>query len=216
MSTGNFLIPQLDNLQLLFDLANPNVVQGSTWKDQSGKGNDGVVSGTITYADGSAIFAGAQEVTIPNIQHPNGSTIFIQMKSTDQSVRRNPYNQAYGGYGTITLEVSNYVNSYFGDSGANATPYTGTSSTLPYSNNEFFNMTIARDTVSRARYKNGIFIEDQAHSYGVLTTDNNSIIIGNGYVGFFIGEIQTVALWDVRLTPEEIIKVNNNYKQKMI
>ena len=41
------------------------------------------------------------------------------------SGRRNPWDQAYGGYGTWTHEQGeSNINNYFGDAGSNTSPYT--------------------------------------------------------------------------------------------
>lgn len=213
MSTflGDLFMPQRDNLQLYVDFNNPNCVSGSTWRDLSGNGRNGVVTGSPTYASDSAIFTGSEYATFGNIKHPTESTIMMMLKIGTSALRLNPWNQAYGGHGTWTCEPAGTVSNYFGDSGSNSTPYISCSGGVydDFTDNVWALFAIARNTTHWQRFKNTGSTVDTSHTYGTLADDNNNIIIGDGYQDRFIGRIGFFALWDKKLTPSEVIAIHD-------
>ena len=167
----------------------------SYWYDISGNGNNALVSGTPTtqdtgtpvrnvYLDGSDYFTISANETTLNFK--NGQTVGILMYHTFTSGRKNPWDQAYGGYGTWTHEQGSSINYYSGTNGGNAQPYNSrNSSTTPRS--EWSYMVCSRDTTNVTWYKNGEQ-RSQSSSYGTLTNDTtNNIRIGTGYAGGWIG-----------------------------
>ena len=104
-------------------------------------------------------------------------TLIIWMWHTYTSGRKNPYDQAYGGYGTWTHENGANISSYVGDSGGNASPYIGGgSASTPTSTWQM--MATARNTVDRRWYRNGVLSSTTAHSYGTLSTTTANIRFG--------------------------------------
>lgn len=198
-------------LVLCLDAANPKSYTGSsTWYDLSGKGNHCVWNNTPTWSNGLYTFDGvANYGTITNnasLNFASNMTLMILMQSTATSGRRNPWDQAYGGYGTWTDEVGNSVTSYYGDAGSNTTPYQGRGVT--FAKNTWGLLCTTRDTTYHTWYKNATLTEQFAHGYSDLLTTSANIRIGTGYAGYFQGYMSIVLAYAATLTQEE---VNQNY-----
>ena len=100
-------------LVLALDASNDRswVNGNSYWYDISGNGNNALVSGSPTmqddntpvrnlYLDGNDYFTVTANQT--SLDFKNGQTVGILMYTTYTSGRRNPRDQANGGYGTWT------------------------------------------------------------------------------------------------------------------
>lgn len=146
-------------------------------------------------------------ITIPgNIDFSNEQTIEMWLMPTEaDGNRRNPYNQAYGGYGTWTHEPDGTINYYYGDAGTNGNPYVGHGSGFTVAQNELACVCTTRDAAKSRWYKNGVLIGEYAHSYGQLTTTTADITIGDGYAGKYQGNIYAVRLYNKALTPAEVL-----------
>ena len=124
------------------------------------------------------------------------------------SGRLNPWDQAYGGYGTWTFEGngSGYMNNYFGDAGRNAQPYVGRGSTsLP--DNKWIMMATTRDTSTHKWYENYTNTRTYNHSFETLAETTADIRIGRGYAGYWQGKMGRVMAYDRALSQEEIQRV---------
>jgi len=93
---------------------------GATWFDLTGYSNNLTWNSQPTYnSNGYFVFNGTSNYgTVTNNSSLNfsaGQTIVIGMYHNFTSGRRNPWDQAYGGYGTWTHESGNFINHYFGD-----------------------------------------------------------------------------------------------------
>lgn len=203
-----------DGLKICLDARNPKSYPGSggTWYDLSGNGNHCVFNATPTWSNGEFTFNGTSHYgTITNnstLDFSSEQTLMMVLYPTATSGRRNPWDQAYGGYGTWTWEGNSNpanINQYFGDAGANNTPYVGNgSSTLIV--NELGIMTSTRDTVNQTWYKNAGAGIVRSHAYGVLTTTTADIRIGLGYAGYFEGKINYVLAYTRALTATEVLQ----------
>lgn len=165
------------------------------------------VSSLYSDADGSFSFgeAVASSITLPNISFPIEQTIEMWIKPTENdAVRRNPYNQAYGGHGTLTHEPNGTIVYFYGTSGANTTPYGSHSSGFTVLQNELACICITRRFADTKWYKNGILMSTAANVYGVLPADTNQIIIGNGYAGPYKGKIYSTKLYNRALSEQEV------------
>lgn len=150
-------------------------------------------------------FNGSNYFDIPSIPFPNGQTVEIWLKPNEaDSARRNPYNQAYGGYGTWTHEPSGIFNLYYGDGAGNASPYIGHGSSFTVGNGELACVCSTRGTSNSWWYKNGVKYNSYSHSFGSLTDHNTTIRIGSGYAGGYIGEIMSVKLYNRQLSDAEV------------
>jgi hypothetical protein len=199
-----------DNLVLCLDALNPKSYLGSgtTWTDLSGKNNHCNFVATPSFSNGIFTFNGTSHYgTITNsatMDFSEQQTIMFLFKSTGTTGRRNPWNQAYGGYGTWTDEcASSAINYYYGDAGTNNVPYVGhTSSTV--SRNVWYLVSSTRNLTGSVWYRNDAVATTFTHTYGSLTADTNNILIGYGYAGFWQGDMQMVLAYTKELSLAEI------------
>jgi len=195
--------------------------------DLSNNGNNGNFINGPTFElenKGSLKFDGANDsIRIPfdasSMDFSSAQTICMWLKpgTGANSLRRNPYNQAYGGSGTLTHETNGTINYYFGTNGGNSTPYVGRGSTFTVGIDELAFISVTRDQSTNACkwYKNGQLISTQ-NAGGYVSTANGSsdIIIGDGYTNPFIGDIFSCQVYNTALTDEEILKNYNATKSR--
>jgi prepilin-type N-terminal cleavage/methylation domain-containing protein len=183
---------------------------GATWTDLSTSGNNAALTGTVTFSNdggGSIGFDGATEYgTITNngtLNFASGQTVIMVLKHSYSSGRTNPWNQAYGGYGTWTHENGSYITQFYGNAGADAQPYdSNPSPTTP--KNVWNFMASTRNTSTLAWYLNGVQGSTKANLYGTLAATAANILIAKGYVGYWPGSISVVLAYTRALTPSEI------------
>ena len=197
---------------------------GGGWVDRSGNSNHGELINNPNFSDnnlGSISFDGTNSsIIIPfnsSMDFSKAQTICMwMMPSTgSNSTRRNPYNQAYGGSGTLTHEPNQTINYYFGTHGGNSTPYVGINSGFTVAPNElaFITVTRSQDLNLCRWYKNaqpGIFAN--AGGYSSTNNGNSPILIANGYTNRFLGDIYMVLVYNIYLTQEEIQQIFNATK----
>jgi len=198
-----------DGLVLYLDANNSKSYPGSgnIWYDLSGKNNNCYWNNLPTYNNSYFTFNGTSNYgTITNnetLDFSSEKTLIIWMKHSYTVGRRNPWDQAYGGYGTWTHEQGNNISAYFGDSGLNGTPYIGrSSSSTPI--NIWNCMATTRNTTQHSWYFNGNISSTVSHSFGTLTTTSANIRIGNGYAGYWEGDMSIVMAYDRTLSQNEI------------
>jgi hypothetical protein len=207
---GSGVTPTVKNIQLeLGTFATPfvNGTRSNTQAIVDLTGRNTVTASSLTYAsDGTFSFNGSgNNISIPSVDFSSAQTIEIWLKPEENDgVRRNPYNQAYGGYGTWTHEPSGVINYYYGDAGANTSPYIGHTSGFSVAQNEIACVCTTRDTSTSWWYKNGVQYNSYSHGFGSLTTDNSSILIGTGYAGSYLGKIYAVKLYNRALSAAEV------------
>lgn len=216
-----------DNLVLALDATSDRswTAGSSTWYDLSGYGNDAAASGSpSTQDDGTAVrsiaFDGTNDrftVTAneTSLSFKLGQTVCILMYHTYTSGRKNPWNQAYGGYGTWTHEQGNNINYYHGTAGGNAQPYNSRNSgTTPRSTWNY--MVCSRDGTNVTWYKNGSQTS-QASAYDLSSVNTTAnITIGQGYAGWWIGNMVLVHAYNRGLTPNEVSQNYNALKGRFI
>jgi hypothetical protein len=174
----------------------------------------------LDYANGGSIlFDGTNDnVTVPynsyTMDFSSYQTICMWLKPTTgaNTARRNPYNHAYGGSGTLTRETDGTISYYFGTNGGDNTPYVGVSSTFTVSENELAFITVTRSQPSNICrwYKNGVkYTDTTAGGYTTTTNTTSDILIGQGYVSNWIGNIYVVALYNKFFTDDEVLQNYN-------
>lgn len=216
-----------DGLVIALDAANQKsyTETGTVWKDLSGNGNNGTLVNSPTFDsgnNGSISFDGVNDsVTIPfnastmNFSQAQTICMWLQPATGSNSLRRNPYNQAYGGSGTITHEPNGIFNYFFGTHGGNSSPYAGRGSGFTVVPNELAFITVTRSqSLNLCRwYKNG-----QAGNFGnaggYSSTNNGSspILIANGYTNEFLGNIFYTVIYNKYMEQDEILKNYNATK----
>lgn len=206
---GSGITPTVKNIQLeLGSFATPfvNGTRSNTAAVVDITKNKTITANSLTYgSDGKFSFSGSDYLTLPTIDFSNAQTIEIWLKPTENDgVRRNPYNQAYAGFGTWTHEPSGVINYYYGDGGYDNSPYIGHTSSFTVGQNEVACVCTTRDTTTSWWYKNGVQYNSYPHSYGTLTASPGNILIGTGYAGGYVGNIYAVRLYNRALTADEV------------
>jgi hypothetical protein len=218
-----------DGLVLALDAANKKSYPGTgtAWGDLSGNDNDGTLTNGPTFDSdnlGSIDFDGTNEYSL----HPHDSdsmdfssyqTICMWLKSStgSSSTRRNPYNQAYGGPGTITLETSGLLTYFYGTNGGNGSPYSFVRTTSALVEEEITFISVVRNNDENILrwYINGVFNNSAgAGGYASATNGTNSIRIGDGYVSppGFLGNIYSCFVYNTALSADEILQNYNATK----
>jgi hypothetical protein len=175
---------------------------------------------SLTYnSDGTFSFNGSNSLTISanptSLDFNSGQTIILWMTNKSTSaVRRNPYNQAYAGGGTITHENDTGFNYYYGIDGTDGSNYTSLYSSFNLVQGERAMIALTRNTSTTSWYKNGVFSNSHGNPYGTVVTGTNAITIGNGYTTGFVGEIHAVQLYNRALTPSEIAQNYNAFAER--
>lgn len=158
----------------------------------------------------AGVYFNGGTLSIPALHFPSGQTIEMWLKPTVTGSRRNPYNQAYGGYGTWTYEGGRNLNYYYGDGAGNASPYIGHTSNFTVEANEVACIATTRDTSISYWYKNGERRNSYSHGFGTLTSHTTGISIGYGYTGVhWIGDIYSIRLYDRALSQAEMLQNYN-------
>ena len=206
----------LTDLSLSLDVANPKSYPGSgtTWSDLSGNGNHATFSGSPSISNGIITFDGTDDfATIStdgtgSFDFSNEQTVVMWLKHSYTSGRRNPWDQAYGGYGTWTHEQGNNINGDYGDAGGNTPPYTSSNSGTTERN--VWNCIVrGRNTSQVFWWQNGERTSTATNAYGTLTTTTNDIRIGRGYAGYWIGEMGPVLAYKRCLSDDEVLQIYN-------
>lgn len=213
-----------DSLQLHLDgtTIESDFATYNQWRDQSGNNRHASrfnnVNFTKNNGGGLKPEATDQRVEVPNfsnvVDFTQEQTISIYMKFDIDGVeygRTNPYNQAYGGEGTITTEGgptrNKSISYYHGQDGANRTPYQGfNSGGGVIANNELIFMTVTRSSITGLRvwYINGEAVTTATGTLAAVA-GTSPIVIGEGYAGDYLpGEIYDVKLYNRALSPEEV------------
>lgn len=216
-----------EGLVLYLDAANPKSYPGSgtEWLDLTNENNNGALVNGPTFNSvnkGSIVFDGVNDfVQIDfnesSMDFSKAQTICMWLNPTtgSEDLRRNPYNQAYGGSGTLTHEPNRTINYYFGTNGGNGTPYVGRNSTFTVQTNELAYISVTRDQSTDVCrwYKNGILISTYtAGGYNLTNNGNSPIIIASGYTNPFIGRIFYCKVYNRALSPEEVLQNYNATK----
>lgn len=201
------------DLSLMLDPANTKSYPGSgtDWFDISGNNNTAALTNAPTFSGGTVTFNGtSQYATITtdgtgSLDFTNDQTIIMWLKRTDDPFvgRRNPWDQAYGGYGTMTSETSGSINYYYGTAGSNTTPYTNRGSAA-LTTGVWACQAVTRDTSFVTWYKDGAQSNQAANAYGATGTTTLDIRIGLGYAGYFVGEMGPILAYKRALTADEI------------
>lgn len=179
---------------------------GTTWKNLAASNN--ATLNSVTISGGVASFNGtSSNATFTSTDNfSTNQTILIVLKPTENDTnRRNPYAQSYGGYGTITHEPGGTFTYYNGTNGGNNLPYMGTNSTTLVAQNELAMIVVTRDQSYITWYKNNaVQTAQNTNQYPTAVSSVNTITIGSGYVSPYQGEINLVALYTRTLTSTEI------------
>lgn len=212
----------LDGLSLALDAADKRSYSGSgsVWYDLSGFANNCTLVNTPTHNGNYFTFNGTNTYgTITSnsssLNFSEAQTIMIVMRHTYTVGRKNPWDQAYGGYGTWTHEQGVNINYFFGDNGGNNVPYSNITSTTT-STGVWNVMCTTRDTSQCKWYKNGTLTGTVSNIYGGVPYTTTSITIGNGYAGYWEGDMACVLAYDICLTGGQVLENFNALRRRFV
>lgn len=208
----------LDGLVALFDAGSKASYPGTgtTWYNIA-KGNvSNATCSNITFSNGSATFNGSTSYAsfTNNEYFAAEQTLILIVKPADTLVRRNPYSQAYGGFGTITHEIGGQISYYHGNRGSDGDPYQGTRSTgTGIANGQVAMITVVRSATDVRWYINNTLNATQGNGITSAISTTTAASIGRGYAGpNYYGDINFVAIYKRAITASEVSRVYNEIR----
>lgn len=144
-----------------------------------------------------------------SLQITGDQTIAFWIHPSAFDVRRNPIEKAYGGEGTITLEVDGTLNYYYGPAGQNQHPYQGFKLNEAIPLGEWTHLTVVRDLENRKLrwYVNGVKKAEADAQFPVASASERDLTIGRGYAGAFAGMLDEVMIFSVALSDQQVRRV---------
>lgn len=213
-----------ENLVLHFDASNNESYPGtgSTWFDLSNNGKNMTLIGSPSFSSnegGYLQFNGSSQNGTINASGINWSTqqtiqMVIRPLTNSDSARRNPWNQNYGGYGTMTHEPNRTINYYHGTAGGDAGPHDGLNSGFTVNPNEKVLITLRRNTSNTSWFKNITAGGSKTNIYPNAVAGSTTLLIAFGYTTRWLGRIHAIAAYDRYLTTDEIEFNYNIWKEK--
>lgn len=175
--------------------------------------NSAVLSNDAIYFNGTTSYA---NFSISELDFSAEQTIMMGlMPDENDANRRNPYNNNYGGYGTITHESDGTFNYYWGIAGADNIPYAQITSTTTVLQNEKAIVTVSRGPLTAKWYKNGILDVSATNPYPVAVLGSTTATIGNGYAGYYSGNIYFLLMYNRQLSDTEVLQNYNALKGRL-
>lgn len=182
-------------------------------RDLSGKNNHGLVHGVRAVAGlagGAGEFGNGDSVEIanaPSLQITGDQTIAMWLWPSALGARRNPYDKAYGGEGTMTLEPSGEIHYYHGTAGANAGPYHAMLTGKGIAAGEWSHVVLVRDMKRRKVrwYVNGKMVAEATTPYAKAAASTCAIRLGHGYAGQYLGKMDEFLLLGAALSEGDVM-----------
>jgi hypothetical protein len=113
------------------------------------------------------------------------TTVSFWMYLNSYTSRMNPFDQAYGGWGTMTTETSGYISWFFGSNGGDDSPYNPhASSTNMLGNGVWIYVTSTRTpsaSYNYTWYKNGSYDTSASYTSTFPVINTRLFTIGDGY-----------------------------------
>lgn len=143
------------------------------------------------------------------LQITGSQTVEFWVKPDRLGIRQNPYEKAYGGEGTMTIETGGDINYFYGTNGGNALNYQGVNSVAALRTGEWAHVALVRDFESsppRIRwYFNGVLTSEVEAQYLPATAGSLDFRIGTGYTNGFAGSLDEFRVWNVARSGAEIL-----------
>lgn len=108
------------------------------------------------------------------------------LQANNLSQRVNPYDKAYGGEGTITLETDGSLNFFYGTNGGNGSPYTWINSGERIGAGAWWHIGVVRDATNRFMrwFLNGECVAHVTAAFNPAVSAAAVASIGKGYTGY--------------------------------
>lgn len=189
---------------------------GNTWYNL-GTNNNNISLNNVTFtSDERLLYDGTTSFGSLNVAGVDWSTeqtiVLVLEPNESDGNRRNPYNQAYGGYGTITHETGDYFNYYHGTAGTNTSPYQGTNSNTTIGKvlkDETKMIVVTRNEHGVNWYINGELVRRVDNQYPVAESSVDTVLIGDGYTNHYSGYIDFYLSYTRAISPIEIENIYN-------
>lgn len=188
------LVKQDGKLTQIIDVARNQRVTVNGALPQSG------VHGTaLTFGPNSWLDVGSPK----ELQIAGSQTIAFWINPTALGARRNPFNKNYNAEGTITLEPTGTINFFNGIIGKT---YTSIGLSDPLVIKQWAHVAIVRDITAQKLtwYKNGKPAREAAFPYTAVPTSTDPLLIGKGYAGQFLGQLDEIGIWPRALSAQEM------------
>ena len=152
-------------------------------------GQSGAISTTANFSSGTGINIGS--LGSPLLTAATTVSFWINTTNFSSPARQNPFNQAYGGWGTMTIETTGVISWFFGSAGVDASPYGAHQSNAAITNSSWINITAVRDPsgLTYKWYKNGVYLNGSTYSSSYPVINTLAFTIGDGYVSPINGRI---------------------------
>jgi len=172
-------------------------------------GQTGKIGNTADFSSGTGISLGTVGSSVLTAE--TTISFWINSNSYSSPGRQNPFDQAYGGWGTMTLETSSSISWYFGNNGGNGASYIGAGSGAAISNNQWVYMTAVRNPngYTYKWYKNGAYLSGGTYSSTYPVINDRIFTIGDGYVNPLNGKLDEFRVSKVARSADWI---NQNYQ----
>ena len=147
-------------------------------------GESGQVGTAANLASGTGISTTAT-VGSPTLTASTSVSFWVFMNNYSSPGRQNPFNQAYGGWGTMTIETNGAISWFFGSNGGDASPYDShQSSSGTITNGGWIQITAVRNPTDFTYkwYKNGAYLDGSTYSNTYPVINSRTLTMGDGYV----------------------------------
>jgi prepilin-type N-terminal cleavage/methylation domain-containing protein len=143
----------------------------------------------IDFSSGTGISAGS--IGDPILTASTTISFWANVSDIATPGRQNPFDQAYGGWGTMTLETSGRLSWYFGNNGGNGASYANHYANSMVVNSTWVYATAVRSPLGLAYtwYKNGAYNSGSTYGGTFPVIATRTFTIGDGYVNPFNGVI---------------------------
>lgn len=228
--------PVTDTIKLYLDASNASSYPGSgnTWYDLSGNGNNGTISGTLTYASSSLVWGSINTANYVTVTHASSLSVFDGDFTVDfwYAVSSSVTNIANDNFGfwfkgaafSSNPGIGNLMNRYTSAGDFKQGAYYVNNSLIPGQNyltqdgasfvfNKWYNLQYVRSGTSVKIYSGGTEIRSATNSPVSNANNTSNITIGKygAAAGGFWGKIGTLLIYDKALSTTELTQNYNYY-----
>jgi hypothetical protein len=146
-------------------------------------GQTGKIGNATDFSSGTGISCGTLGSSILTAE--TTISFWIYSNHVSSPSRQNPFNQAYGGWGTMTLENNGAISWFFGNNGGDGNTYgSHQSSASTVTAGSWIYITAVRNPngLSYSWYKNGDYLTGSTYSATYPVIADHTFTIGDGYV----------------------------------